>query len=104
MKKEITTIPIELKKSDDNFTLNCPICGEVWEEDVCEITPCDHLKFRHIAGIDAECFGDWDHSDFDIDKVLNGEMDGVIDSIYEFEEMGVACGPVFTNILYGVKK
>ena len=104
MKSETTTIPLKRKKSNnDESTLNCPICGKVWEKDgENSTTPCEHLRFRSIDGCEVEYFGEWDHSNFDLDEIFDGKKNDVIDGIYEFSEMGMSCGPVFLNVLYGV--
>ena len=105
-KNEITTVPIKWNQTNENIlTLNCPVCGKVWEEcEKEEITPCEHLRFRSIDGCEVEYFGEWDHDDFDLDDIFNGKKIDDIDMILSFEEMGMSCGPVFTSILYGVKK
>ena len=105
MKNEITTIPIKWNQTDENIsTLNCPICGKVWEEhEKEEVAPCEHLRFRSVDGCPVEYFGEWDHSNFDLDEIFDGKKIDDINMIYEFSEMGMSCGPVFTSILYGVK-
>ena len=104
MKTEITTDSIKWQELDGSNVLKCPICGQVWEQEgVDDILPCEHLRCRHIDGIDTEFFGRWDQSNFDIDDAIDGKIDD-INAIYTFEEMGMSCGPVFIHVLYGVKK
>jgi hypothetical protein len=105
MKSKIEIAPIKWDETSENApTLNCPVCGKVWEKDgENSITPCEHLRFRAISGVDPEFFGEWNHDDFDEEEVCDGKNDE-INAIYEFSEMGMSCGPVFTSVLYGVKK
>ena len=105
MESEITITSIKWNKTnEDAFTLNCPVCGKVWEKDgENSITPCEHLRFRSIDGCEVEYFGEWDHSNFDLDEIFDGKKNDVIDGIYEFSEMGMSCGPVFISVLYGAK-
>jgi hypothetical protein len=106
MALEVTIIPIKWQKLDDNIpTLNCPVCGKEWEQEGgYPVTPCEHLKFRYLEGINVEYFGDWDHNNFDLDEVLKGKITDQISVIYLFEGTSMSCGPVFTSIYYGVKE
>lgn len=103
------TIPIKWRQiREEYFTLSCPICGKVWEEDgedvenPCQVIPCEHLKFRLIEGFDIEWMGEGDYRDIDIEEFYSGEDIKDIDMILSLEEVGVGCGPVSANILYGV--
>ncbi len=105
MKAKITTIPIKWEQVNSClFTLNCPICGKIWEETgentiaSSQLTPCEHLRFRLIEGFEIEWLGEWDHRNFDI---MNIQTDD-IDMIVSLEEVGTGCGPVSTKISYGV--
>ncbi len=109
------TNPIKWKKVNESlFTLNCPICGAVWQKagegfiDPCDLCspcdPCKHLKFRLIKGCKPAFFDQWYHDDFDIFEVLDGKKNDDVDMIFLLEESGVGCGPVSKNVWYGVKK
>ena len=103
---EAKTNLVEWKKVNESlFTLSCPICGKVWEEDgedagnPCWPTPCKHLKFRLIEGFDVEWFGEGGHRDIDMVEFYNSEEIKGIDTIFSSE-----CNYCSTSILYGVKK
>ena len=98
-------VPIKWEQvSEGLFTLNCPICGKVWEEYEKEgVTPCEHLKFRLIKGCEADFYDKWYHDDFDILEVWDGKKTDVIDTVYKLSEIGMSCGPVWTSVRYGVK-
>lgn len=117
--------------SDDERSLNCPICGKPWittnkNNDV-KRDACTHLRFEWTEG-GIEFFGDWKTKEFekayidasmkyyeskdpeeysvdcfDSDVIDEYDFPG-IDEIYEVTESGVACGPVSFTVFYGIKR
>jgi hypothetical protein len=118
--------------SDDEWILNCPICGHAWIKTSCDgpfddESPCSHLRFRWTEyGVDY--FGKWDINSFEeayleaYHKLYGEDLSGDIfscsldhdvleninhddvDEVASWILSGMACGPVSFRTDYGIKK
>ena len=122
-----------LEVSEVERKLCCPICDATWvledESGINDISPCSHLRFFWINIVDEiQFFGDWNYDRFkkeyqkaymefyETDDLEDADLNSLdlevlekveskeIDEVFDNTESGIACGPITSTKLWGVKR